>query len=35
MALSEHTDASSQRLANLVLRDYGLTVKVIRLALSD
>ena len=32
MALSADTDASSQRLANLVLSDYGLTVKVIRTA---
>ena len=32
MALSPDNDASSQRLANLVLRDYGLTVKVIRTA---
>jgi HD-like signal output (HDOD) protein len=32
MAVNDDTDTSSQRLANLVLRDYGLTVKVIRTA---
>ena len=30
MSISADEDASSQRLANLVLRDYSLTVKVIR-----
>jgi HD-like signal output (HDOD) protein len=32
MSISADEDASSQRLANLVLRDYSLTVKVIRTA---
>jgi HD-like signal output (HDOD) protein len=32
MAISADNDTSSQRVANLVLRDYGLTVKVIRTA---
>ena len=32
MAISVDSEASSQRLANLVLRDYSLTVKVIRTA---
>lgn len=32
MAIGDDGDASSQRLANLVLRDYSLTVKVIRTA---
>jgi HD-like signal output (HDOD) protein len=32
MAVSAEGDATSQRLANLVLRDYSLTVKVIRTA---
>ena len=32
MSVSADEDASSQRLANLVLRDYSLTVKVIRTA---
>jgi HD-like signal output (HDOD) protein len=32
MSISVDSAASSQRLANLVLRDYGLTVKVIRTA---
>jgi HD-like signal output (HDOD) protein len=32
MAISADDDTSSQRLANLVLRDYSLTVKVIRTA---
>lgn len=32
MSISADEDASSQRLANLVLRDYSLTIKVIRTA---